>query len=277
MIRKTLCSTALAIALALPLAAPALDREGFRLDVLVGGCSQPEYHARGTVYVEALRDREYSLRITNPYPYRVAVALSVDGLNTIDAKHASARNASKWVLDPYASVVISGWQVSGETARRFYFTGEKDSYGAWLGETDNLGVIEAVFYREKVRPRPTGRTFGAPPCEEMPRGKSEGSPSSRESKHAPERSMESQAPADLSDDYAATGIGDEVRHEVQWIDLKLEKSPCATLRIRYEFRPQLVRLGVLPPAPCRPDPLNRREGAEGFQQSYCPNPPVRRR
>ena len=45
--------------------------------------------------------------------------------------------------------MISGWQVNDRTARSFYFTGERGtSYGAALGQTDNLGVIEAVFFRE---------------------------------------------------------------------------------------------------------------------------------
>ena len=109
---------------------------------------------------EAVKGREYELRITNPLPVRVGVALSVDGLNTIDAKHTDPANASKWVLDPYQTQVISGWQVNGSTARRFEFTGERHSYGAALGQTDNLGVIEAVFYKERETDRPSPRRMG---------------------------------------------------------------------------------------------------------------------
>jgi hypothetical protein len=122
----------------------------------VDGSARSEYAARGTVYVEALRGRDFSLRITNPLGVRVAVALSVDGLNTIDAKHTTAQDARKWILDPYQTVVIPGWQVSGDTSRKFYFTGEKRSYGAALGQTANLGTIEAVFFREK-QPYRAGR------------------------------------------------------------------------------------------------------------------------
>ena len=108
-----------------------------------------EYYARGRTYVEALQGAEYELRLRNPSPDRVAVALSVDGLNTIDARHTSAWNASKWVIEPYQTITISGWQMSSERARRFYFTNERDSYGAKLGQTANLGVISAVFFRER--------------------------------------------------------------------------------------------------------------------------------
>jgi hypothetical protein len=131
------------------------------LDVVVDGVRRPEYVHRGTTYVEAIRGREYALRVTNPYPYRVAVALAVDGLNTIDARHTDGWNASKWVLDPYESTEISGWQVNDSTARRFFFTGERNSYGAFLGATENLGVIEAIFYRERRRGRRSSSRYSA--------------------------------------------------------------------------------------------------------------------
>ncbi len=126
----------------------------FELDVMVNGRPLAEYYARGRTYVEALQGAEYELRVRNSSPDRVAVALSVDGLNTIDARHTSAWNASKWVIEPYQTITISGWQMSSERARRFYFTNERDSYGAKLGQTANLGVISAVFFRERRRVMP---------------------------------------------------------------------------------------------------------------------------
>src|SRR5215218_8180692 len=124
----------------------------FDLEVVVNGRPLAEYYARGRTYVEALHGAEYELRLRNNSADRVAVVLSVDGLNTIDARHTSAWNASKWVIEPYQTITISGWQMSSERARRFYFTNERDSYGAKLGQTANLGVISAVFFRERSRP-----------------------------------------------------------------------------------------------------------------------------
>ena len=40
----------------------------------------------------------------------VAVALSVDGLNTIDAKRTTSFDASKWILGPYETITLDGWQ-----------------------------------------------------------------------------------------------------------------------------------------------------------------------
>src|ERR1043165_7297976 len=142
--------------------------QNFQLEVVVNGRPLAEYYARGRTYVEALQGAEYELRVRNDSPDRVAVALSVDGLNTIDARHTSACNASKWVIEPYQTITISGWQMSSERARRFYFTNERDSYGAKLGQTENLGVIAAVFFRERRRvitppPYPITRDKTEPP------------------------------------------------------------------------------------------------------------------
>lgn len=227
--------------------AAASNTGGFGLTVLVNDAPRPEYSGNGNVYVEAIRDANYSIRLTNPMPFRVAVALSVDGLNTIDAKHTDSWTAAKWVLEPGESTTISGWQVNDSTARSFFFTGEKNSYGAALGQTDNLGVIEAVFYRER---RHEAREL---------------TPQMQESS---KQSAPSAAGAPPSDEYAGTGMGGRTRHDVDFISMELEKIPAASMRIRYEFHPQLVRLGVLPAIE---SPLSRRERARGFE-NYCPEP-----
>ncbi len=255
--RQLLAPALLALIAAPPLAA-ATSGPGYRLSVLTEGAERPEYAARGTVYVEAVRGLGYALRITNPLPVRVAVALSVDGLNTIDARRTNAAGARKWVLAPYQSVVIEGWQVSGESARRFFFTGEASSYGARLGQTRNLGTIEAVFFRERCRRQPV---WNGAEASRAPSRKSEAA-EGRAGAPAPMKDQE----AALSDDYAATGMGGETRHAVTEVALDLEPVPVATLRIRYEFRDGLVRLGVLPEGP---DPLQRREASRGFD-SWCP-------
>jgi hypothetical protein len=271
---------------------------GFGLEVLVDGSARPEYPGRGTVYVEALRGRDFSLRITNPLGVRVAVALSVDGLNTIDAKHTTAQDARKWILDPYQTVVIPGWQVSGDTSRKFYFTGEKRSYGAALGQTANLGTVEAVFFREKqpyraryeerISSNERGRADApaaapAEPNQSAARDLSQESSSSSSGGAGAKGEMAQNEPSDiardhskkslssssLSDELAATGIGRRTRFDVTRVDVDLEATPAMSVRLRYEFRPQLVALGVLPRE--GRDPIARRESGRGFSD-FCPEP-----
>jgi hypothetical protein len=240
-------------------------QRNFQLTVLVDGRPLAQYYARGKTYIEALKGSEYELQITNPTPDRVAVALSVDGLNTIDARHTSAWNSSKWVIEPYQTITIGGWQMSTERARRFYFTSERDSYGAKLGQTANLGIISAVIFRERGRmitvnpPRPIYRDNREKSQRDesaAPSANSQSADSSRKSKGA--------IPPVPDDDYAATGIGRSVRNDVRWIDMELESQPAAELTIRYEYYAALLKLGVMPRPYNEPYPLGRREDSRGF-------------
>jgi len=262
--RKTLRSLSLAILAILVGTVPvcASTKGGFRVEILVNGAPLQEYWLNGTTYIEALKGQEYAIRLTNPLPVRAVAALSVDGLNTIDAKHTDAWTASKWVLGPYETITIQGWQTGSGEARKFYFTTEGSSYGAWLGKTGNLGVISAVFFKEKIRVpeyrvmRKDGREMGAAPAPA-----------------ASAAHKESQEESAAKDDLAATGIGDRFEHPVERVYLELERQPCASFSLRYEFRPVLTRLGILPhPRPVF-DPLERRRRAHGFDDmTFCPDP-----
>jgi len=235
------------------------------VDVIVDGARQPRYAHEGRWYVEARKGREYAIRLRNPFPVRVAVALSVDGLNTIDARETTAAEARKWVLGPYETVTISGWQTSQLEARRFEFTTEARSYGQALGKTANLGLISAVFFKERApaimqdtsKAESRNQTPAAPPSA------------------APERAAASADAKRTDEEYAATGMGRRTGHAVTQVWLNLEDTPAQAVNIRYEFRPQLVRLGILPPG-ATADPLLRRERARGFEPGFSPEPPLQR-
>ena len=263
-------------------AEPVIAENGFSVEVLVDGRPIPEYATRGRQYVEALENAEYELRIHNSLGVRVAVALSVDGLNTIDARHTSAWDAHKWVIEPYGTIYVRGWQMSSENARRFYFTSERDSYGAKLGQTANLGVISAVFFRER-RPytvMPVTPSQPRPPYEKEETTRDQrsasgtssvgGAPQTAGRDAAKARSVPSYPPPD--DESAATGIGRSVRNDVQWIKMDLDPRAAVEITIRYEYRAGLVRLGIIPRDYPRPDVLDRRERAKGFEPKYCPQP-----
>ena len=164
------------------------------------------------------------------------------------------------MLDPYETVTISGWQTSQTEARRFEFTTEERSYGQALGKTANLGVISAVFFRERA-PIVTSRESAA----DSARGRRQRRPPARERREAPGNAKRA------DEEYAATGMGRRTDHAVTQVWLDLEDAPAQTVNIRYEFRPQLVKLGILPTSPARP--ARRRERARGFEPGFAPVPP----
>lgn len=262
--------------------ASSSSRTDVDVEILVDGIPQHRYAHQGRLYVEARRGKEYAIRLRNPFGVRVAVALSVDGLNTIDARETTAVQARKWVLGPYETATIRGWQTSQQDARRFEFTTEERSYGQALGKTQNLGVISAAFFRERSRvamPDESNRHRGRP-------APGADAPAARESSAAPAQvpQAKSEARADGAsadtrarhgaDEYAATGMGRRTDHAVTQVWMDLDDAPFQSVDIRYEFRPQLVRLGILPRAE-GPDPLRRRERAHGFEPGFCPAPDVR--
>ena len=255
----------------------------FEVEVLVRGTRLEDLYGRGRRYVEAIEGAEYALRIRNPLPVRVAVALSVDGLSTIDARRSSSWDASKWVIEPYQSILVEGWQVSTERARSFYFTTERDSYASKLGRTSDLGVITAVFYRE-ARPTPI---LPPPPRRDVePLRRSQGEDARPAAPSQPNSEMRSESGGATAagrgkgavtsrgdDDYAATGIGRERGNSVRWVNLNLERRPVAEVTLRYEYRDSLVRLGILPRHATNDNALRRRERARGFEDPrFCPEP-----
>jgi hypothetical protein len=116
-------------------------------------------------------------------------------------------------------------------------------------------VISAVFFKERV------------PVIVQDTSKDEAA--------APEREAASADAKRADNEFAATGMGRPTDHAVTQVWLNLEDTPAQTVNIRYEFRPQLVRLGILPPVPTV-DPLQRRERARGFEPDFSPEPPFQR-
>lgn len=126
---------------------------GFRVEIVddMEGI-KPEASKYGRPFITAAKGENYSVRLYNPLPVRVAVNLTVDGLNSITGKPCGITDGEKWMIDPYSSVTIPGWQVSGADARRFFFTDKPKSYAKWRGDmlgkdlSANCGVIGAAYF-----------------------------------------------------------------------------------------------------------------------------------
>jgi hypothetical protein len=126
---------------------------GFRVEIVSDNEGvKPETGRDGYPFITASKGENYSVRIYNPLPVRVAVNLTVDGLNSITGKPSGISDGEKWMIDPYSSITIPGWQVSEGEARRFFFTRKHKSYAQWrgsqLGEdlAANCGVVGAAYF-----------------------------------------------------------------------------------------------------------------------------------
>lgn len=111
-----------------------------------------DYRRGSRTFLKVLEGDEYSIIVKNPLPVRVAVAISVDGLNTIDGKHKRPDKSKKWIIEPHSSITLRGWQTGSKSLRRFYFTRKRNSYARWKEKYDrrnytkNLGVIGVAYF-----------------------------------------------------------------------------------------------------------------------------------
>jgi len=235
----------------------------------------PAPDASGRYYVEARKGCRYSVALANRTGERVGVVLTVDGLNAISGDRDAGRGRM-YVLDPWQSTTVQGWRTSLEEVRQFTFVDERASYAARSDKAnEKMGWIEIAAYRER---RAFVRSF---PRSERPRHpgplESEGDPAGRSAAPANEPardSAEAAAPQARGKAearaYPGTGWGDRAHDPVVLVSFDPESEPSERVTLRYEYRPALVALGILPRRVPPRDRLWERERAEaGFSQ-----PPV---
>ena len=118
------------------------------------------YRYRGASYIAGQPGDRYAVRLVNRSGARVLVVLSVDGVNAVSGDTASTGQTG-YVLAPWQSTDITGWRKSDAEAAAFYFTALPDSYAARTGRPDNVGVIGAAVFRERVQ-QPVQQSYAAP-------------------------------------------------------------------------------------------------------------------
>ncbi len=101
----------------------------------------------------------FEIRVSNNSKDSVALALLVDGINTLGQKRERLGTAWSWVLKPEKNYTIDGWHVPkkdgarpGESAdftkKAFVFTDIANSVAVRQGYGDSIGLITAAFYAE---------------------------------------------------------------------------------------------------------------------------------
>ena len=112
----------------------------------------PEYAGRGRIYIEALKGKEFTIRLSNPTSERVAVALSVDGRNVVDAKRTTELAATQVDPQPGPDRRHPGLAGLGpDVAQVLLHRDGAARTRSGSATPSNVGTIEAVFFREKRR------------------------------------------------------------------------------------------------------------------------------
>ena len=231
------------------------------------GQSLPVYRHRGTDWIAGAPGHRYAVQLVNRTGGRVLVVLSVDGVNAVTGETA-ATGQSGYVLEPYASAEITGWRKSEREAAAFYFTSLADSYAARTDRPDNVGVIGAAVFHERVRwsePRDVGpfswdsarrdraeRESASGAAE--PSARAAEAPRDERARAGPADALNAQtAPADAaaplakSESRLGTGHG-----EREWSPVsrgafeRASSQPAEVVRVRYDSSRNLVAMGVLP-------------------------------
>jgi TolB-like protein len=183
-----------------PLSDPFSDVP-YRMEIAVDAEPLPFHRDGRNLYVPAVPGKPYRIRLANRSDRAVAVALLVDGLNSIGQKREVPGEGLKWVLRPGREVELRGWQMGTTTAKEFVFASAGESLAARQGFSGDIGLLTAAFYREAVETEKGGaevtRSLGT-----------EGS--------------------------LGTDAGAEVASKAQQRTLVHEKVPAAVLSIRYD-------------------------------------------
>jgi hypothetical protein len=243
----------------------------------------PAPDGSGRYYLEARTGSRYAVALANRSAERVGVVLTVDGLNAISGARDTARGRM-YVLDPWQSTSVQGWRTSLQDVRQFTFVDERRSYAARTGQVNGkMGWIEIAVYRERqpyvrVTPLPYPEPRQPYPADDQDGRARSQAPASPESVPAQEssRSADNRDAAGAGKleekeagrrSYPGTGWGQRAHDPVVLVSFDPESEPCGRATLRYEYRPALVALGVLPPYAIPRDRLSQRErGEPGFAQ-----------
>ena len=233
----------------------------------------PAPDGSGRYYLEARAGSRYAVALANRTGERVGVVLTVDGLNAISGEQDNGRGRM-YVLDPWQSTSVQGWRSSLQEVRQFTFVDERRSYAARTGKAnEKMGWIEVAVYRERrafvqATPYPYSEPRRPYPADDQARERAQAPAAPEASSAKDEGDSAARAEGNTARrSYPGTGWGERTHDPVVLVSFDPEAEPRECITLRYEYRPTLVALGVLPTWPNSRDRLWQRERAEpGFAQ-----------
>jgi hypothetical protein len=184
-------------------------------------------------YLEAVKGTKYSIQVTNRSDRRIAVVIAVDGRNIISGQKSDLkRNERMYVIGPYETDTFEGWRTGMDRTNRFYFTEPSDSYAEKVfADGSAMGTIALAVYRERV-PEISSRSR----MKEGPAGVAPSAPIEGRSASGMEKKK---------DEQAGTGFGETTYSPAQVVQFDPEPAPAEKVVLKYEWRSELCRKGIV--------------------------------
>jgi hypothetical protein len=253
-----------------------------------GGVPLPAFLHLGSLYFAGQQGERYDLRLTNNTGERVEVVITVDGRDVISGELGNFKRQRGYVLDPWGTVVISGYRQSLEQVAAFRFSDLGGSYTALRGSPEHAGVVGVAVFTEKrrsarrhkkalaVTPVPThhepyyqGPVAGAAPPTAFPENDRHADKAVGEAEESVAMAPSASASADAGGGFApapaqsqiGTAYGETQYSAVQEVEFKRhrKRKPDAILTLYYDSMQGLQGRGItasLPmPSPSQPQPF----------------------
>ncbi len=204
-------------------------------------------------YVIARDQDEYRIRLRNKTGERIGVVVAVDGRNIISGSKSHLRPREKmYILNPYQTAEYSGWRSSRNHVNRFFFTQMNKSYAAAWGDSSRVGIIAVAAFKERYQQI------------QQYKNNDRSSGTTKNRKNSRNQRMS---------DRPGTGYGKSEWSPSRKVSFSPRKKPMLKEFIKYEYRSNLCRRGVIRCQPHQrfdiPDPAFDQFGGTNF----APPPP----
>lgn len=206
----------------------------------------PRIHQEGKYfYMEAVKGERYSIEVTNKSDWNIGLVIAVDGRNIISGSKSDLKNNERmYIISPHATNTFEGWRTGMDRTNRFYFTEQSDSYAEKaFSDGSAMGTIAVAVYREKSRPV----VFKSEPlyrdrAQEAPAGAVPRPQSSLEKRSYDRVEKE-------KSEQAGTGFGETTYSPAREIRFETEKMVAEKIVLKYEWRQELCKKGIIGCAP----------------------------
>jgi hypothetical protein len=210
----------------------------FELELLVHGRPVQEYLHESNVFAEGRKGSEFTLNVRNNSDRRVVAVLSVDGLSVMTGKPATHTD-SGYILRSRDTVAIPGWRLNNAQVAHFFFGALPEAYASQMGTPQNIGVIAAAFYYEKLH-RPSY-------LDDLDFNSLRGYPGAIRGGHTfggGERTLGIGGEKNVSSRGIGAGFGRQTEHNVTSVQFDREEVVAAQLVLRYDEAEGLKARGI---------------------------------